>query len=218
MPATIDWIAGGGGSWNNAANWSTGTVPGAGDDVVIDESPEAFTVTVSSGSYSVRSVTSQEAISISGGTLSIAANSQMASLTISSGGVLAGAGNVAVNSNLTWNGGADEATGTLTVASGASALSGTVTLANGALSNAGIMTWASGFTLNESYSALFKNTLEGSLTLQGSATVADTTAYMGASGLLMAVRTTVKFTPEPRRPSATREVCRRVWRATSTSV
>ena len=34
--ATVDWISTTSGSWDVASNWSTDTVPGAGDDVVIN--------------------------------------------------------------------------------------------------------------------------------------------------------------------------------------
>ena len=54
VPAIITWI-GGTGDWSTAANWSTGTVPGAGDDVVI---PSGSVVTHTSNSaetvYSLR--------------------------------------------------------------------------------------------------------------------------------------------------------------------
>ena len=37
MPGTtIHWINGNGGNWTTAADWSTGTVPGAADTAVID--------------------------------------------------------------------------------------------------------------------------------------------------------------------------------------
>lgn len=36
--ATISWIGSGSGDWTNPSNWNTGTVPGAGDDVVIAQS------------------------------------------------------------------------------------------------------------------------------------------------------------------------------------
>ncbi len=38
VPATITWMGGAAGIWSTVANWSTGTLPGAGDDVVIDGS------------------------------------------------------------------------------------------------------------------------------------------------------------------------------------
>ena len=52
--ATVSWI-GGSGDWNTTNNWSTGAMPGAGDNVVIG-SGQAITVTHSSGAHRVRSV------------------------------------------------------------------------------------------------------------------------------------------------------------------
>jgi hypothetical protein len=61
------------------ANWSSGNVPGASDDVIINRSA-ALTVTVSSGSQSVNSIqtTSTDSLVISAGSLTVAAASQIA--------------------------------------------------------------------------------------------------------------------------------------------
>jgi YD repeat-containing protein len=45
-PATVSWVVDQSGDWNNAANWSTGSVPGAGDVAVINRSV-AVTVNLS---------------------------------------------------------------------------------------------------------------------------------------------------------------------------
>jgi hypothetical protein len=77
VPSTVAWVNPAGGSWNTAANWSTGAVPGAGDDVVIDQ-PGNVTVTLS-GSTSVHSLSvTGDTLDITGGTLSIAADSSNA--------------------------------------------------------------------------------------------------------------------------------------------
>ena len=34
--STVRWINSAGGDWDKPSNWSTGALPGAGDDVVID--------------------------------------------------------------------------------------------------------------------------------------------------------------------------------------
>src|SRR5207253_1704917 len=36
LPSTVTWINPGSGDWNTASNWSSGAVPGAADDVVIN--------------------------------------------------------------------------------------------------------------------------------------------------------------------------------------
>ncbi len=67
--ATVSWV-GGSGDWTNAANWSTGALPGTNDDVVISVS-SAITVTHSAGTHTVKSVKSQEAFVLSGGALKV---------------------------------------------------------------------------------------------------------------------------------------------------
>jgi hypothetical protein len=44
--ATDFWIASGAGNWTTATGWSTGSVPGQSDDVVIGSSSSAATVTL----------------------------------------------------------------------------------------------------------------------------------------------------------------------------
>src|SRR5262245_52112143 len=60
--AQVTWTGGGDGiSWNDAANWSSSTIPAATDDVVLDNStvPGSYDVTLPSGavSVSVKSIT-----------------------------------------------------------------------------------------------------------------------------------------------------------------
>src|SRR6185436_9015605 len=71
--ATINWI-GGSGDWNTFTNWSTGALPGPGDDVVIDV-PASVTVTHSAGAHTVKSVRSQEDFVLSGGVLTVSNSS-----------------------------------------------------------------------------------------------------------------------------------------------
>lgn len=73
------------GNWNNATIWSTGTVPGASDDVIITD---PFTVTVSD-TRSVNSVTIQNSDDVA-----------LAILSIASGGTLSISGNVNIVSNI----------------------------------------------------------------------------------------------------------------------
>ena len=67
--ATVSWV-GSSGDWNIATNWSTGALPGAADDVVIDR-PGALTITHSAGAHTVRSIQSEEALTVSGGSLTV---------------------------------------------------------------------------------------------------------------------------------------------------
>ncbi len=86
--SNVDWISTSSGSWDVGSNWSTGKVPGSGDDVVINVSGANPTVTISSGSQSVQSVTADDPLSISGGSLTVAANSTISGGLSMTGGSL----------------------------------------------------------------------------------------------------------------------------------
>src|SRR5262249_19759494 len=66
-----------GGDWNTGSNWSTGTPPDNGDDVVINQ--VGLTITHSMGTHSVGNVTSSSNLTLSGGTLSGSGNFQFSS-------------------------------------------------------------------------------------------------------------------------------------------
>src|SRR5262245_59562871 len=91
-PATVTWV-GGSGNWSTVANWSDGTVnrlPGPADDAVINTT--GITVTHSSGSDTVKSVTSNAAIKLTGGTLTVNGTFQETGATLALlGGTLANA-------------------------------------------------------------------------------------------------------------------------------
>ena len=50
--AAVSWI-GGSGDWTDAANWSTGSVPGLDDYVVIDNPDAGLVITIPSGNQRV---------------------------------------------------------------------------------------------------------------------------------------------------------------------
>ena len=54
--AQVSWILAGNGDWNTAANWSTGKVPGAGDDVNLDGASGSNVIAYSSGASAVNSI------------------------------------------------------------------------------------------------------------------------------------------------------------------
>lgn len=71
--ATVSWDGGGGNnSWHTAANWSTDTVPGAADDVVVNV-PGDLALSYTSGFTTVRSLQCEEGFQFSGGTLTVTA-------------------------------------------------------------------------------------------------------------------------------------------------
>ncbi|MGO9811409.1 MAG: hypothetical protein ACLP53_11625, partial [Isosphaeraceae bacterium] len=105
--STVDWISPTSGNWNVGSNWSTGTVPGPGDDVVINQSGSP-TITISTGTQSVNSVTASDPIAITGGSLAVAANSTISDGLAMTGGSLTASGSetsLAVTGTTTVSGG-----------------------------------------------------------------------------------------------------------------
>ena len=108
--SAASWTSPTSGSWQTAANWSTGAVPKAGDDVVINEAG-GIQVTLN-GSASVNSIT------LTGDTLNVA----IGSLTVA-GAVTNNSGSITVSPGTSLNVGGQytqNATGTLTLPSGTS--------------------------------------------------------------------------------------------------
>ncbi len=110
-PATVTWINPGGGDWDTPANWSTGAVPGAGDDVVINALNAGAGVTHSQRTTdTVNSITAAAPISISGfGTLSVTGSFSDSSAISLANGTLANATiaagtSITVTSNSTLSG------------------------------------------------------------------------------------------------------------------
>jgi hypothetical protein len=119
--SAVTWTGDGGdNNWDTAANWSTDSVPGSGDDVTIDVA--ANVVHSNDVTDSINSLTSMEPLTISGGTLSIAAASTIDSTLSLTGGTLTGTGDVSV--------------------------SGLVTLTNGTLSGASALNANGGMLIN----------------------------------------------------------------------
>jgi hypothetical protein len=93
QPSTVSWINSASGQWSTGTNWSTGAVPGAGDDVVINQS-NTVTVTLAAGT-SIHSLSVTGAtLNVTGGTLAVAADSSNAgSLQVQPGAHVTFAGN-----------------------------------------------------------------------------------------------------------------------------
>ena len=92
------WTGGGdGASWNVAANWSGGVVPGPTNDVIITDGA-GTNVVISSGSITVKSIQCSKAFTISGGSLTVTTNNSLLSgtLTLVSGTALSATGFAAV--------------------------------------------------------------------------------------------------------------------------
>jgi len=196
MLSTVQWINSSGGDWDTPSNWSTGALPGPGDDVVIDVT--RITVThSSSASDSIHSLDSQATLSLSNGTLSIAASSTLSDLNVSDG-TLTGAGDLTVTGTMNWSGGTMSGTGTTTLAQGGALdLSYILSLDGRTLVNAGTATWtsdgqydrtsmAAGATIDNQAGATFTITgvpsISGSQTPTSTFNNAGTLIRSGASG------------------------------------
>ncbi len=150
--AAVNWRDPVSGNWTDATKWSSGTVPGVGDDVVITGAG-SYTVTLNA----VASVASVTLGAASGGTiqtLSIVAGGTLSPSSTSVvnangvlrlfGGTLSGAGSLTVNGSLSWpwgtitGGGALTINGTATVGG-----SGDTTLSGRTFTNSanGAVTW-----------------------------------------------------------------------------
>ncbi len=159
--AVDTWTNPSGGSWDAASNWSTGTVPGPADDVVINVSGATPTVTISSNVESVNSITASDPLVISGGGLTVAANSTISGLSMS-GGILNGSGTVTVTGAFDWTGGDLDGTGNTTITRlGTLSIAGSSTkflTGDHVLNNEGTGTWSGTWEFDGSPGSTFDNT------------------------------------------------------------
>jgi len=121
--ASIFWDDGGDGiNWSDAANWSSNTLPLASDDVLI--SFGSGNVVSFNTTASIKSLISNDDLTIAGGTLTIANASTVNGNLALSGGTLTGAANVTVSGLTTWSAGTMSGLGK-TVANGGLVFTGT---------------------------------------------------------------------------------------------
>src|SRR5262245_9718337 len=104
-PAVISWDVDADGFWDEASNWSTDTVPGPDDDVVIDRAGGEYVVTIRSGDQSVKSLQSVDSVVLTAGSLSLSSASRFDGPLTLSGGTLSGAGDITIAGSLTWTAG-----------------------------------------------------------------------------------------------------------------
>jgi fibronectin-binding autotransporter adhesin len=94
--AAVSWVAPVSGFWDVGSNWSTGQVPGSGDDVAINQ--PGVTVTVRDAE-AVHSVSANDPLALNAGSLTLASSSQLNSgLTVAVGATLTSNGTTTVNS------------------------------------------------------------------------------------------------------------------------
>lgn len=163
---TVRWINPNGGDWNTASNWSTGVLPTADQDVIIDIAV-TNPITHSAGTTQIKSLTSTQPFMLSGGALTISGPLQIDNDVSFTGGSLTTGGEITLNvpGNLTVNSAIDAGTNALTfnVAGSISQAGGSVT-AGTAILNA-----ASGITLTN----VAVTSLTASNTSSGTVTITD---------------------------------------------
>jgi len=160
LATTVSWTSATSGSWDVASNWSPKTVPGPGDNAVINV--PGVTVTISSNVESVNSIKADDSLVISGGGLTLAANSTISGELQMSGGTLSGSGALTVGGVFDWTGGDLDGAGTTTVASSGTLNIGgsyAVYLTGGhILNNEGTATWTGTGEFDGSPGSTFNNT------------------------------------------------------------
>ncbi len=196
LPSTVTWINPGSGNWDVPANWSTGSLPGPADDVVIN-TVAAATITVHSGdSIAIQSLNSAASdpftmtggqffftansqigggMSLSGGTFKAAGNLAVSGTYTQTGGVLTGAGSVVVSGPTNWIGGTMSGSGTTQANGGLQLGAGDNQAHNQTLSarsviNKGNGTFFAGDALDQNNGAVFTNASGASLDLQAGIT------------------------------------------------
>ncbi len=88
MLAQVHWLLDTDGFWDVPANWSTGSVPNSGDDVVIDRGTANPIVTINGGAPSIRSLQSTEKLVLGGGILTVEQTLQSSNKVTIAGGIL----------------------------------------------------------------------------------------------------------------------------------
>jgi hypothetical protein len=202
-PSAVSWTGAGDGlNWGDARNWSTGQLPGTGDDVTINtQGPDI--ILHSSGNDSVHSLQSENALLLTGGSLSLAAASSVdntllllnATLTSSgtldvlnltqSGGTLNGAGTVTVEGQWTCSGGTMSGPGH-TVLGGTARLSN-ATLSGRVVDSDGTATVEAGSSVTFSNDAVWNNNADSTLVLPNGSSLGNFfagTAAVNNAGLL----------------------------------
>ncbi len=175
--AVVTWVGDGSDlNWNNPANWSTGVLPGADDDVEIADIAPDIAIFHSSGATSIKSLTSHEALVISGGTLEIAAASSISdtlNLGNSSSAILTGTGEITVDGLFTWTGGRLQGTGTLMAGGGMLIEGGSTKYLERTVDNTGTAIWTGG-TISATAEGVFNNLVGATFDAQSNNPIAGT--------------------------------------------
>ncbi|MFI5460594.1 MAG: hypothetical protein ACHRXM_34705, partial [Isosphaerales bacterium] len=192
--ANVSWILAGNGDWNTAANWSTGKVPGAGDDVNLDGPSGSYVITYSSGTSAVNSINgSKDQLSLTGGSLEVDAASEFDGTLNLSGGTLVANGEITLKGNNSWSGSTISGTadvsndGVMTIGASTAYLSGT-------WNNTGTLALGSGAQVSLSSGGLLNNQATGLIDLHDySLPIVGTGAVNNAGTIRMSSGTNINI-------------------------
>ncbi len=85
---SVFWVAPSGGAWENPQNWSTGAIPGPGDNVILNVSAPEAVITIATGVTGIKSLISNAPLQVNGGTLIASGGIQLnARLTLNAGAI-----------------------------------------------------------------------------------------------------------------------------------
>ena len=170
-----------GSDWNTAGNWSVGSVPVAGDNVLLSSSASSGP-TYSSGTQSIGAIFAQNDLTVSGGSLSLTGQSTFQSgttLTVS-GGTLGGAGAIASAGAVVMTGGALTGAGALSSSGTFDASLSTAKTVDKALNLSGTSTFSAGNTGINTFSGTGAITNTGTMTVERNTVINN--AFTNASG------------------------------------
>jgi hypothetical protein len=176
VPTTVLWTNPAGGDWSVASNWSTGTLPGPNDDVVIDSPISGATITRGSGATdSIHSLTVHgNALTFTNGSLSIAADSSTDGDFILSGGTLSLGGTFETSCNSQWRNATVQGAGswvndgTLSILpQGIGTTLQTVLRNNGSIVETGFLTLGAGGDLQNTAAGYYDFAADGSIFANG---------------------------------------------------
>jgi hypothetical protein len=89
LPSTVTWINPGGADWDVGSNWSTGTTPGAGDDVIVNQPGNIVVTHTQNVTDTIHSLTTSDTLTLSAGALDANTVNNAGTVTVGSGSMLA---------------------------------------------------------------------------------------------------------------------------------
>ncbi len=196
---SVCWIGTSDGSWNDTAQWNTGAVPTATDDVYV-AAPGSITITAANGGAVNRLVSEEsfllaggtfllngassvgQTLAITGGILQANANLAAGSITLNGGALNVGAGaTVSIANQFAWSGGGINGAGTSSVLQIAAPATVNVSGATKALVNVAVVN-AGQMNLGLSTNSMLQLNDGASISNSGTLTFTETNAIGSVSG------------------------------------